>query len=176
LAADSSGGYGGKLGDVSLTASIDELQARIRAADSVLGATDQALTGEDRLKISRAWIEKGDAQRELRDFDAAAVSYEQTMAVATEGTADLELSGLRALARTLRAVSLAQSGRNEDAAAECAGVLELVGRGDTETLRRSRAVALTTRAQALRRLGRLSEAWESAETIVTEFADDLSSR
>ena len=118
-------------------------------------------------------IAKGDAQRELRDSDAAVQSYERALAtVAAEDAGDIEVREVQALARSLRAASLLGSGQAADALAETARALEVAAGGDTGTLRRAQAVALGIRAEALRRGGRAVEAQQVAETIITEFAED----
>jgi tetratricopeptide (TPR) repeat protein len=158
---------------VRLTASNDELETRIREAESVIAGSNRATTKQDRLYIAREWIAKGDAQRELRDSGAAARSYEQALAaVAAADGGDIEVREVRALARSLRADSLVRLGRVADALAETARALELIAGGDTGTLRRSQAVALSTRAQALLRVGRALEAQQVAETVIREFAED----
>jgi tetratricopeptide (TPR) repeat protein len=161
---------------VRLTASIDELEARIGEAESLIAGLDGATSDADRLELARALIERGDAQRELPDNAAAVEWYDRAVAaVAAVGAmdcGDIEVREVRALAWSRRASALFRLGQAADALAETELALGAAAGADTGRLRRCQASASLTRAGALLRLGRAAEAQQVAEGIVAEFAGD----
>jgi tetratricopeptide (TPR) repeat protein len=156
-----------------LTASREELEARVRAAEEVLAAELPAEDSSACLDVVRALIDQGDAYREMREIDEAVGCYEQALTrLGNQAANDPRGRELGALARAAKAVGLVQVKRADDAVAASAEALASVADGQTETLRRSRAMALGARAAAFGALGRPGEAQRVAEEIISEFADD----
>lgn len=156
-----------------LTASREELEARVRAAEEVVAADRLAGDSSASLDVVRAVIDQGDAYREMREMDDAVACYDRALTrLGNEATEDPHRRELTALAQAGRAVTLVGLKRADDAIAASADALASVADGRTETLRRSRAMALGARAAALAARGRPAEAQQVAEEIISEFADD----
>ena len=157
---------------VKLTASREELEARVRAAEEVVAADVPAAGRSSCRAVVQALIDQGDAYREMRQNDDAVGCYERALTRLSDAPDGPDSRDLRALAQADRAVALVRLKRADDAMAASTQALATVADGSTALLRRSRALALAARAAALAALGRPAEAQQVAEEVICEFADD----